>query len=47
MIAGESSQAKSTIPKFRAAALNRALEVLSSYEQIPDSVSNTGLAFNG
>ena len=38
MIAGESSQAKLTIPKFRAAALNRALEVLSSYEQMPISV---------
>jgi len=38
IIAGESSQAKPTIPKFRAAALNRALEVLSSYEQMPVSV---------
>jgi AraC-like DNA-binding protein len=38
IIAGESSQAKLTIPKFRAAALNRALEVLSSYEQMPVSV---------
>jgi len=38
IIAGESSQAKLTIPKFRAAALNRALEVLSSYEQIPVNV---------
>lgn len=38
MIAGESSRAKLTIPKFRAAALNRALEVLSSYEQMPVSV---------
>lgn len=38
IIAGESSQAKLTIPKFRAAALNRALEVLSSYEQMPVNV---------
>ena len=39
IIAGESSQAKLTIPKFRAAALNRALEVLSTYEQLPVSVN--------
>jgi len=38
IVAGESSQAKLTIPKFRAATLHRAVEVLSSYEQMPDSV---------
>jgi len=38
MVAGESSQAKSTIPKFRAAALDRAIALLGSYEQMPVSV---------
>jgi AraC family ethanolamine operon transcriptional activator len=38
ILAGESHQAELSIPKFRAAALERALEIISEYDNMPASV---------